>query len=149
MANDVLILGGIVFDGFSAPDKMPFGGKQSMAIHKLPGGRRVIDTLGPDDADFSWSGQFYGDDAYATAMALDALRAQGRELPLIWGGQFWMVVIADFAPKVVRLPTWVEYAITVTVSQAPMQGALGSLFQAADALIGADLSAAAELGGLL
>lgn len=148
MAGDILFLGGVAFDGFSAPDRMPFGGKQAMAIHKLPGGQRVIDTLGPDDADFSWSGQFYGDDAYTTSLLLDAMRAAGAPVPLTWGGQFWMVVISDFSPKVRRLPTWVDYSITVVVSNAPMQGALGDFIGAVDSLIGADLSSALSLGGL-
>jgi hypothetical protein len=32
-----------------ARDGMPLGGHQAMAVHKLPGGSRVIDTLGRDD----------------------------------------------------------------------------------------------------
>jgi hypothetical protein len=44
----VLTLGGIVFDDFSTPSAMGAGGKQAMVIHKLPGGSRVIDTLGLD-----------------------------------------------------------------------------------------------------
>jgi hypothetical protein len=148
MANDVLILGGVAFTDFSAPDKMPFGGKQAMAIHKLPGGKRVIDTLGPDDADYSWSGQFYGNDAYSTSLLLDAMRAAGEPVPLTWGGQFWMVLIADFQPRVVRLPVLVEYSITVVVSESPMQGVLGSVFGTIDQLIGADLDAMDALGGL-
>jgi hypothetical protein len=46
--SDTLILGGIAFDSFSTPSRMGAGGKQAMVVHKLPGGARVIDTLGLD-----------------------------------------------------------------------------------------------------
>ena len=62
---DTLTLGGISFDGFSTPSHMGAGGKQAMVIHKLPGGSRVIDTLGPDDENISWSGEFFGNDEAA------------------------------------------------------------------------------------
>ena len=54
---DTLTLGGISFDGFSTPHAMGAGGKQAMVVHKLPGGRRVIDTLGPDEDNITWSGE--------------------------------------------------------------------------------------------
>jgi hypothetical protein len=49
----------------------------TMAIHKLPGGNGVIYALGPDDYDYSWHSQFFGDDSYAKAQALDAIRVSG------------------------------------------------------------------------
>jgi hypothetical protein len=58
MSTDTLTLGGIVFDDFSTPHHMPLGGQQAMVVHRLPGGSRVIDTLGPDDDDYSWDGTF-------------------------------------------------------------------------------------------
>jgi len=96
MPSDVLSLGGIVFDDFSTPTTMMGGGAQAMVTHKLPGGRRVIDTLGPDDADIVWDGQFYGDNAYDTALALDAMRAAGQVVPLSWGGQFRSVILSRY-----------------------------------------------------
>ena len=47
MPLDVLLLGPIAFADFATPDCAPFGGRQQMAVHKLIGGQRVIDTLGP------------------------------------------------------------------------------------------------------
>ena len=48
MSTDTLTLGGFAFTGYSTPDVMMGGGRQAMVVHKLPGGMRVIDTLGHD-----------------------------------------------------------------------------------------------------
>jgi hypothetical protein len=84
---DVLILGLIVFDNFSPPECMPFGGSHMMVILKLIGGQRVIDTLGPDDENIERNGRFVGAGAYDTCLALDSLRASGQQLPLSFAGQ--------------------------------------------------------------
>jgi len=153
MPTDVLTLGGIVFDDFSTPEAMMGGGNQAMVVHKLPGGSRVIDTLGPDEADIVWRGQFYGNNAYSTALALDAMRAAGQVVSLTWGGQFRSVIVSNFIYHVRRMPVWVEYSIVCTVYQNPMQGNLSVSSGAGsiDTLVSTDLSAAsgaAVLGGV-
>jgi hypothetical protein len=150
MPDDVLTLGGIVFDDFSTPEEMMGGGNQAMVVHKLPGGGRVIDTLGPDDANVTWSGFFFGTNAYATALALDGLRAAGKVIPLTWGGQFRSVIIDNFVYRVRRMPSWVKYAVSCTVVQNPALGNLGGggtgvLSAGGDALVTSDLSAAQAL----
>lgn len=151
MATDTLILGGIVFDDFSTPQRMMGGGNQAMVVHKLPGGSRAIDTLGPDEANIVWEGKFFSDDAYDTALALDAMRAAGDVVPLIWGGQFRSVIIDTFIYQVERMPFLVCYSISLTVYQNPQLGdlsliaATGSL----DALVSSDLIAAAAAVGIV
>jgi hypothetical protein len=142
MATDVLSLGGITFTDFSPPEEMMGGGQQAMMIHKLPGGARVIDTLGPDDANVTWNGFFYGNDAYTTVLALDGLRVAGQVLPLIWGGQYRSVIIDTFIFRVRRHPNWIRYAISCTVYQNPMQGNLSANFGDLDSLVQSDLGAA-------
>jgi len=141
MPTDILSLAGITFDAFSTPRRVPFGGNQMMVVHKLPGGSRVIDTLGPDDDDIAFEGQFFGADAYASATALDGIRAAGQVVPLIFGGQTRQVVIAKFSPRINRYPNWVEYFVVCTVSQNP---ALGDLTLSAgggiDDLVGGDMA---------
>ena len=122
------------------------GGNQAMVVHKLPGGSRVIDTLGPDEANIVWSGKFFGNAAYATALALDGMRAAGQVLPLAWGGQFRSVIIDNFIYKVVRMPTWVKYAISCTVYQNPALGNLTQSTSSIDTLVSSDLSTAAAAG---
>ena len=139
MAVDQLILGGIVFDDFSTPREMMGGGNQAMVVHKLPGGLRVIDTLGPDDADITWQGEFFGDSAYDTALALDAMRAAGQVVELTWGGQYREVIVSNFIYHVRRLPVWVAYSVVCTVYQNPMQGASAGAPTLIDTLVLADL----------
>jgi hypothetical protein len=145
MALDQLILGGISFDDFSTPTEMPAGGEQAMVVHKLPGGARVIDTLGPDEADIVWSGFFFGDNAYDSAKAVDAMRQGGQVVPLIWAGQFRSVIVRHFIYKIRRLPTWVFYDICCTVTQNPSLGVLGATISSIDTLVQSDLAIAVGL----
>jgi hypothetical protein len=141
---DVLTLGGITFDQFSTPSGMGAGGKQAMVVHKLPGGSRVIDTLGPDEADITWDGFFFGDDALTTALALDALRAAGNVITLTFAGQYRSVIIDKFSYTIRRLPVWVEYSVTCTVYQNPALGNLSPSTSSVDSLVGSDLGTASD-----
>ena len=139
---DVLTLGGIAFTGYSPPDVMTAGGKQALVVHKLPGGSRVIDTLGPDEDDISWKGHFFGDDAYSNALAVDAIRATGGVVPLSFAGQFREVIVSHFAYHIRRLPVWVEYDIVCTVFVNPSLGITGAISAPIDTLILSDLATA-------
>src|ERR1019366_8262807 len=133
--SDVLILGPITFTNFSPPEKMPFGGKQAMGVHKLLGRQRVIDTMGPDDADIRWEGKFFGTNAYNDCLDLDSLRAGGFVLPLSYAGQGYAVVIGHFMADIRRLPLWVEYSISCVISSNGAHGALGSFAAGIDLLV--------------
>jgi len=148
MATDTLILGGIIFDEWSTPKRICLGGAQAMAVHKLPGGSRVIDTLGPDDSDYNWSGTFYGNDAQSKVRALDALRISGAVVPLVWGGNFWSVIVSHFEASPERYPQLWHYDITVVVAVNSMAGALGAITQGIDQLLGADMATGMSLVGL-
>jgi hypothetical protein len=145
MATDVLSLAGIVFTDFSPPREMMSGGNQAMVVHKLPGGSRVIDTLGPDEADIRWDGFFFGDNAYANVLALDAIRAAGQVVPLTWGGQFRSVIVNNFIYRVRRMPNWCFYDISCTVAQNPGLGVLGASVGGLDSMIIGDLALAVGL----
>lgn len=144
MSVDVLTLGGFAFTDYSTPDVMMGGGKQRMIVHKLPGGARVIDTLGPDDDEIRWQGQFFSDTAYEDALALDAMRAAGGVLPLTWGGQYRSVIISSFVYRVKRLPVWVKYEICCTVVTNPMQGDLSVSNSSVDTSVNNDLGSASD-----
>jgi hypothetical protein len=145
MATDTLSLAGIVFDDFSAPSRLPFGGRQAMVIHKLPGGSRAIDTLGPDEDDIAFEAQFFGNDAWAKVQALEGVRAAGQVVPLIFNGQTRLVILSAFLPKDRRFPVWFEYALVCTVYQNPGLGILGAVAQGVDSMLQADLSLAIGL----
>ena len=145
MSLDVLTLGPFVFDDFSVPERMPFGGRQKMTVHKMPGGSRVIDCMGPDDIDRLWNGTLWGDNALSDAFTLDALRRSGEQLPYSNGIESRTVVILEFLP-LVRKFTCVEYSIILTTVDNSGGGFGG--FGALDEALGVDLSAAAGLLGL-
>jgi hypothetical protein len=145
---DVLVLAGIAFTDFSPPERMGAGGEQSMAIHKLPGGSRVIDTLGPDEADISFRGQIFDDDALTIALALDAIRAAGTVQTLSWAGQTRQVILSRFKWAIKREPIWVDYEITCVVATNPTLGNLNAATTSqggVDTLVSSDLSTATSI----
>lgn len=133
MSEVTLLLGPVVFKDFELPANISFGGEQRLAVHKLLGGARVIDTLGRDDSEIAFCGIFSGDDATLRARALDALRAQGMKLPLTWDVFFYTVVIRSFEADY-RSGWWIPYRIACTV-----------LRDEAGALIGNGLSLATSV----
>ena len=139
--SDFLLLGPVTFQSFELPTRIGFGGAQRMAVHHLPGGARVIDAMGRDDAPIVWSGAFAGPDAADRARLLDLLRAEGFPLPLAWDAFAYLVVIAAFEAEYER-PNWVPYRIACTVLLDQTQ-AIAALAAPLAATVGADLTAAA------
>lgn len=111
-----LTLGPITFANFEIPEQINFGGAQSLSVKKLVGGQRVVDAMGRDDADISWSGLFQGATAEFRANYLDGLRVAGAPLPLSWSQHNYSVVIKEFSPVFNRF-YWIPYSITCTVVQ--------------------------------
>ena len=140
MATDLLILGGLIFDDWSTPERMPFGGKQAMAVHKLPGGARVIDTLGPDERDITWTGTFWGSGAYESALALNGLRQSGQVVPLSFAGQSYRVLVAEALVDIRRLPQYATYTVNCIVATNPMAGNLSSQASTVDTTVSADIA---------
>jgi len=139
--STTLLLGPVLFQDFELPERISWGGAQLLAVHRLPGGDRVIDALGRDDKEITWSGVFSGTGASARARLLDLMRAQGAVLPLTWEAFFYSVVIARFDADYSR-STWIPYRITCTVLRDEAEAvvlAVASL--TADAL--SDLTSAA------
>ena len=116
MAATSLLLGPILFTDFELPSEISWGGTQSLAIHRLPGGAHVIDAMGRDDAPISWSGIFTGPDASARAHALDLMRASGSTWPLAWDDFSYAVIIASFHADY-RRSNWIPYRISCAVLQ--------------------------------
>lgn len=109
-------LGGFVFAGYEVPETIRWGGSQQMTVHKLVGGTRVIDTLGRDDMDISWSGIFLSADASDRADQLDQLRALGLMVELAFAGRDYDVVVKSFSADQRKL-NHVPYSIVCTVLQ--------------------------------
>lgn len=148
MSDVALLLGPIVFQDFEIPSGINFGGRQRMAVHWLPGGTRVIDAIGRDDAQISFSGVFTGSNATLRARSLDELRVAGIVLPLTWDVFFYTVLISEFRADY-RSGWWIPYRIVCTVLQdeASMLLQLGiSLATAALSDIGAAVSYGSSAG---
>lgn len=144
MSTDTLTLGPFEFTDFSVPERMPFGGRQQMHIHRMPGGTRVIDCMGPDDIDRIWSGILWGDSALGDALTLDAMRKAGESLIFSNGIETREVVILEFFPKVRKL-TCIEYDIAVVVTDSSEGAAGGSGFLSIASQVGADVASAIGL----
>jgi hypothetical protein len=135
MSNATLLLGPVTFQDFEVPSRINFGGMQRLAVHRLPGGVRVIDALGRDDADICFAGIFCGNNATLRARLLDEMRVSGTVLPLTWDVFFYSVVIRLFQANY-STSNWIPFKITCTV-----------LRDEASALVDAALSLSATILG--
>lgn len=120
MALVQVTLGDITFAGFEVPERIPFGGDQSLVVHKLIGGKRKIDAMGQDDLPPEWSGLFLGDTAMDRALYLDTQRTLGQPLQLTWDRLRYLVVIRRFEANY-EFPTRIPYRITCEVAENQVQ----------------------------
>lgn len=127
--------GAFVFADAEVPEKIAIGGTQLLTVHKLVGGLRVLDAMGPDDSALSWSGWFLGssapgDDSAAPlpdtqsatgrARFLDGVRRAGLPCTLSWGEFSYQVVVSQFSADYEK-PYKVAYRITCEVVQDQTQ----------------------------
>jgi hypothetical protein len=141
-----LTLGSVALAGFEIPGEVQFGGAQALAVHKLPGGMRIIDVMGRDDADVRWGGVISGRDAAARARMLDAMRVAGATIPLSWDAFYYDVIIAELTLNYTN-PWWIPYRIRCKVLADQAQLIAGPFVSDA-AAISADLEVAASLTGV-
>lgn len=142
MSLDVLVLGSFVFTEFAVPELLPSGGRQQMRVHKMPGGDRIIDTMGPDDDDRQFSVLHVGESALDDALTLDAMRISGQPYAYSNGVEARIVVIAA-APFKVEKFNVVHQDLVLTPVDNPA-GTSGSS-AGSDDLISSDASAGSDL----
>ena len=141
-----LYLGPVTFQDFEVPGRVVFGGRQLLAVHQLPGGGRVIDAMGRDDASLAWTGTFSGSSATARAMQLDLMRAQGQPWALTWDVLSYRVVISEFAASYER-DNWIPYRIACSVIVDETAVPAQTVLSLANSVLG-DLAAASALAGV-
>lgn len=147
--STTLSLGGVVFQGFEIPESINFGGEQALVVHKLPGGKRSINPMGPDDADIRWSGRFRGDSATQRATLLDFMRRQGRQVLLAWGLLHrYQVVISKFEADYQSDGREIPYSISCTVVLDEMQALASAAVGFVESMLG-DLVAATGLSSII
>ncbi len=124
-------LGGIALLGLATPEKVNFGGAQQIKEHKLPGGARQLQAMGPDDANPKFSGYFIGPFAANAVQSIDALRTAGQPVVLTAGGWTRSVLIKDFHFTIERggyiMPYSVECIVIPSVVNSNGNSLLGSL----------------------
>jgi hypothetical protein len=134
-----LMLGGIEFQAFELPESIPQGGAQAMAIHKLIGGRRIVDAMGPDDAPIEWSGILIGETAQQRALRLDLLRRTGRRVELGFGMRMYEVVVRNFQ-AVLERPMLLRYTIVCEIVRDLIAGDGAEEAETREQEIAADLA---------
>lgn len=137
----MLTLGDIEFSGFELPESMPMGGEQTLVVHKMIGGKRVIHAMGPDDTTIEWSGRFLGQTAELRALRLDLLRRSGREVELAFGLRQYRVVVRRFTANLER-PYLVSYSISCEVIEDLVAGDGGPESQSIEEAVALDIAAA-------
>lgn len=145
MADTKLFLGDFQFDGYEIPESMPFGGSQSLVTHRLPGGSRVVQAMGRDDAPIGWSGLFFGATALDRAKFVDGLRIAGKSLPLVYLDFSYTVLIESFTATV-RKFNRVPYSISLLVLEDKSQPVTTIEPTGFDAAIRGDNATAQTLG---
>ncbi|WP_428486732.1 hypothetical protein [Rhodopila sp.] len=139
MSSQSVTLGQVVLQDFEVPNSIQFGGQQKLVVHRLSGGARAIELLGPDDSEIRFHGIFSGPSAESRARSLDSLRLSGATVSLSWQSYEYQVIVRSFSADY-RNRWWIGYQIgCVVVNQAGLTSSgTGSL----QALITADLSVA-------
>ena len=145
MSNVVLTLGGVSFRDFEVPEKVIFGGKQRIVVQNLIGGGRVVEALGIDDGNISFSGIFSGSDAVSRAQELDAARALGASLPLVWNSFYYNVIIASFSIEYCKI-NWIPFSIFCVIVDDPLAAFTAIAAPVVD-MVANDLTAASALSG--
>lgn len=110
----VVTLGPFTFQDTEVPEQMPYGGQQRLAVQKMIGGDRQINTLGLDKDDIKWSGIMRSSDRESRAKQLQSMMASGKTFSLAWGHEHEQVVISSFQPVVEAF--WISYTITCCVA---------------------------------
>ena len=135
-----LTLGGVVFQGFEIPEEVPAGGGQMLAVHKMPGGSRTIDAMGPDDDEISWSGRFRGSSAEQRALLLDFMRRAGQQILLTYSLRRYQVVIKKFKANFQQsyeIPYSISCEVLLDETQAILSAAVGLVDSLASSLVSA------------
>lgn len=139
-----LVLGSIVFKDYEIPEALRFGMKQAHVMHRLIGGTRVIDAMGPDDDDPHWAGRFQGPDASDRARALVALAGSGTQVPLVFGSFSYLVLVAHADCNFQRFYQ-IPYSVTCTVVRSGGGGGFSEAPASLDVIAAGDLATVASL----
>lgn len=153
-----LIVGDLVLQGHEVPTRISIGGLQTVKVHKLPGGRRIIDAMGADPGAISWHGLFVGPTAATRARTFDVMRQQGTPYALSFGDYTFTIVIVQYEYDYRDRGAVISYRVRAEIVPDPLDhtGTLSSLaslscedLQTAISLLQTGAVAANTYGGML
>lgn len=104
------------FARYELPEHLPFGGEQALVVHRLVGGVKHIDTLGPNPTPLTWSGFFVGENGLSRALYLDGVRKSGVPVTVTWSELSVQAVIKSLTFDFL-MPYRIAYQITLEVVQ--------------------------------
>lgn len=148
MTDTILTLGGVAFEKMEVPEEIEgLGGEQALVVHRMIGGKRVVDAMGADEDDISWDGIFRGSQALQRAQAIDRMRRAGLPVEVSFGELVYTVVIQRFQFRYQRFYE-IPYRILLVVKSndndpAPTGAQVGiDEMVASDATLGGGLASA-------
>lgn len=146
MSEIRLMLGDIEFMDFELPERLPFGGQQTLRVHRFVGNSRAIDAMGYDPEPIRWSGRFRGPEAISRAKSLEAMAKTGREYPLTCGELAYTVVIAEFVAEQVGARE-ATYSIRCEVKTDDAAPAAAAESVGPTEMVGGDFLSASTIAG--
>ncbi|MBY4639608.1 hypothetical protein K6L44_06285 [Gluconacetobacter entanii] len=143
-ASAPVTIGSLTLTGMEVPDSIRDGGTQELAVHRLPGGNKIIDAVGNDPDRLELSGRFVGPTAVERALLLKQMRIAGRPVQFTGAGlsltvkivQYWF----DYQQKGIIIP------YRLVLEQPPQLTATTGITSGLSSLIGTD--AASALSGV-
>ena len=106
-----MVIGGVALSGLSAPSSAPFGGKQTVVRHELPGGVLVLNAMGAFRRNFEVSGTLQGNAAVATGRKLEVLMAAGKVVKVTWGDLTLRVLLESVECEWQRMGWEIPYKV--------------------------------------
>ncbi|MFT9166051.1 MAG: hypothetical protein ABF504_13345 [Komagataeibacter saccharivorans] len=143
-ASAPVTIGGLTLTGMEVPQVIRDGGTQQVAIHRLPGGNRIIDAVGNDPDRLELQGTFVGPTAIERAMVLKQMRIAGVPVAFAGAGLSLMVRIVQYAFDYAHKGVVIPYRLVL--EQPPQVAAASGGVSGLSALVGSD--AASALSGL-
>lgn len=144
-----LIVGDVEFTGLEVPESVSIGAKQQLVVHKLVGGKRVVDVLGLDYKNIRWSGWMTGATAGDRVTEIETLRDAGLPLNFNMDGYHFSVMIEDFEARFEHVYRRYYSIDLLIVSRLDAPITANALAGTLDALINSDVGESLGLAGII
>jgi hypothetical protein len=144
-----LIVGNVEFTGLEVPESVSIGAKQQLVVHKLVGGKRVVDVLGLDYKNIRWSGWMTGATAGDRVTEIETLRDAGLPLNFNMDGYHFSVMIEDFEARFEHVYRRYYSIDLLVVSRLDAPITANALAGTLDALINSDVGESLGLASVI